>query len=317
MASSGSKKVVLAALIGNSAIAVTKFVASAMTGSSAMLSEAIHSVVDTGNQGLLLYGMKRSARPADERHPFGYGMELYFWSFVVAIIIFGIGSGVSIYEGLHKISEPQEIKDAYINYIVLGLAMVFETAAWIVAFKEFRRTKGRRGYMEAVRRSKDPSVFTVLFEDTAAALGLIVAFIGIFLAQTLDMPMLDGVASVVIGLILAATAALLAYECKGLLIGEAAENEVIDGIKQIVDRIPAVKRRNELLTMHMGPTDILVNLSLDFEDQMSAGEVEQAVCEMEGAIKAAFPQVQRIFIEAQSWQGHFEANLTKEGAEPV
>ena len=231
---SGSKKVIFAALVGNALIAVTKFFAASITGSSAMLSEGIHSLVDTGNQGLLLYGIKRAAKPADEKHPFGYGAELYFWAFVVAILIFALGSGISIYEGVQKILNPHEMSDPTINYIVLAAAMVFEGVAWNIAYREFKSVKGNRSFMQEVRDSKDPTVFTVLFEDTAAMLGLIVAMIGIYLAHALAMPALDGVASIVIGIILAVTAMLLAYETKGLLIGESASPEVVEAIKVLI-----------------------------------------------------------------------------------
>ncbi|MEO3433329.1 cation diffusion facilitator family transporter [Inquilinus sp. CAU 1745] len=299
MAAGGSRKVIFAALFGNALIAVTKFAAAAYTGSSAMLSEAIHSVVDTGNQGLLLYGMKRAARPADKRHPFGYGIELYFWAFVVAILIFGVGAGVSIYEGIAKLRAPHPITSPYINYIVLALAMIFEAIAWSIAFREFRRTKGDLSYFQAVRLSKDPTLFTVLFEDTAAMLGLIVAFVGILLSQLLDLPMLDGVASVLIGVILAVTAALLAYECKGLLTGESASRATVAEIERIVVEQPGVNRMNELLTMHFGPHDVLLNVSLDFADRLSSAEVESTVSALERRIKDRFPDITRIFIEAQ------------------
>ena len=230
----GSKKVIYAALIGNALIAVTKFAAATVTGSSAMLAEGIHSLVDTGNQGLLLYGLARAGKPADEKHPFGYGAELYFWAFVVAIMIFAIGAGISIYEGVHKVMDPHAITNPLINYVVLGLAMIFEGVAWWIALKEFRTRKGKRGWIEAVRDSKDPSVFTVLFEDTAAMLGLIVAFLGIAGAQYFGIAALDGTASIVIGVILAITAALLAYETKGLLIGEAAAPEVVETVRAIL-----------------------------------------------------------------------------------
>ena len=304
MADPTSKKVIYAALVGNGLIAVTKFGATLFTGSSAMLSEAVHSVVDMGNQGLLLFGLRRAKRPPDSAHPFGYGMELYFWSFVVAILIFAVGAGISIYEGLHRIASPQPITNPYVNYIVLGLAMVFEAFAWTVAFLEFHRTKGPLGYVEAVRRSKDPTVFTVLFEDSAAMLGLIVAFVGIALAQALDMPVLDGVASVVIGVILAVTAVLLAYETKSLLIGERARPEVIGGIREIVRQYPQIIAVNELLTMHLGPRDVLLNVSVDFDDRVKSTEVEEAISDMEQQIKSAYPDVKRVFIEAQSWQRH-------------
>ncbi len=307
MAAHGSKKVIYAALAGNTLIAITKFVAAGITGSSAMLSEGIHSLVDTGNQGLLLHGLARSKKPADTQHPFGYGMELYFWAFVVAILIFAVGAGISIYEGIEKILHPEPVTSPYINYIVLGLAMAFEAGAWWIALREFRMSKGQYTYIQAVRRSKDPAVFTVLFEDTAAMMGLIVAFVGILVGQLTGAPWLDGAASVVIGLILATTAFLLAYESKGLLVGEAAFPETEKSIRDLTLAEPAIDRVNELLTMHMGPDDILVTMSLDFSDKLSAGDVEVSISRLETAIKAKHPFVKRIFIEAQSWRGHLES----------
>jgi cation diffusion facilitator family transporter len=304
LANPSSLKVIYAALAGNALIAITKFSAAAYTGSSAMFSEAIHSLVDTGNQLLILYGMRRAKQPADQFHPFGYGMELYFWTFVVAILIFAIGGSISVYEGVSKLSNPHPVGNAFINYIVLGLAMVFEAGAWWVAFKEFRRSKGDVGYIEAVRRSKDPTVFTVLFEDTAAMLGLIVAFIGIYLADTLNMPVLDGVASIVIGVILGLTAVLLAYESKGLLIGESARGEVVDGIRGIIEADKRVGAINEILTMHMGPRDVLLNLSIDFNSSLDSSAVQRAISEFEAKVKQVYPIVTRIFIEAQSRAGH-------------
>lgn len=304
MAGPGSKKVIYAALIGNSLIAVTKFAAASFTGSSAMLSEAVHSVVDTGNQGLLLNGLRRAKKPPDEAHPFGYGMELYFWSFVVAIMIFAVGAGISLYEGIHKVIDPHPVTNVYINYIVLGAAMVFEAGAWYVAYKEFNRRRAGRGWLQAVRESKDPSVFTVLFEDSAAMLGLIVALAGIAAAEYLGIPELDGAASIGIGIILGLTAILLALETKALLIGEAAMPEVRDGVGTIIGEAGGIKRIDELLTMHLGPTDILVNVSVDFEDGLSAGDVETLVSALEREIKSAYPEIRRIFIEAQSFAAH-------------
>jgi len=300
MSAEGSTKVVIAAFIGNGLIAITKFGAAGMTGSSAMFSEAVHSVVDTANQGLMLYGIKRSQRPADARHPFGYGRELYFWAFIVAILLFSTGAGVSVYEGVHKILDPQPVTEAYINYIVLGLAMVFEGAAFWFALREFNRVKGGRGYLAAVRVSKDPALFTVLLEDAAALLGLAIAFVGLVLAEVLDMPVLDGVASVAIGLVLAGSAILLAYETKGLLIGEAAKPEVVARLRRIVGAEHGVDRINEILTMHMGPRDVLLNLSLDFRSSLSSDQVEAEVTRLERQIKAAFPEITRVFIEAES-----------------
>jgi cation diffusion facilitator family transporter len=277
------------------------------TGSSAMLSEAVHSVVDTGNQWLLLYGLRRSERPADVAHPFGYGMELYFWTFVVAILIFGLGAGVSIYEGASKLLDPHPVTNPSINFIVLGVAAAFEGAAWWIAFREFGRRRGRLGFVAAVRGSKDPTVFTVLFEDSAALLGLIAAFAGIALSEALDMPELDAAASIVIGLILAITAMLLAYESKGLLVGESARPAVLRGVREIVSGQSGVSGVNELLTMHLGPRDVLLTLSLDFDDGLSAAEVEGAVSAMEQRIKERFPEVTRVFIEAQGGPDHRRA----------
>ena len=303
---SGSKKVIYAALAGNALIAVTKFFAASITGSSAMLSEGVHSLVDTGNQGLLLYGMKKAAQPADEKHPFGYGAELYFWAFVVAILIFALGSGISIYEGIQKILEPHEMSDPTINYIVLGAAIIFEGVAWTIAYREFKIVKGSRSFMQEVRDSKDPTVFTVLFEDTAAMLGLIVAMIGIYLAHALAIPALDGVASIVIGVILAVTAMLLAYETKGLLIGESASPEIVEAIKVLIGDVKGVDRLNEIRTLHRGPNDVLLALSIDFKNNLTVGKVENEIYKLELAIKAQFPIVKRLYVEVQNKRHHAE-----------
>jgi cation diffusion facilitator family transporter len=295
-----SKKVIYAALVGNSLIAITKFVAAAITGSSAMLSEGIHSLVDTGNQILLLFGLRQAKKPPDDRFPFGHGKEIYFWSFVVAILIFAMGAGISIYEGIIHIRHPQPITNAYINYIVLAMAMLFEGAAWYFAFTEFTKIKGEWGYVEAVQRGKDPTVFVVLFEDSAAMLGLIVAFVGVFLAEMTGVLMFDGIASVIIGLILGGTAIWLAYETKGLLIGESANKKVVDGIRKIVQGHTEVVCTNEVVTMHMGPDFILLNLSVDFHDDIPAALLEKIIADIDQQIKKAYPKVQRIFIEAEA-----------------
>jgi cation diffusion facilitator family transporter len=300
MATPSSKAVVYAALAGNSLISVTKFAAAMFTGSSAMLSEAVHSLVDTGNQTLLLIGMRRAARPADARHPFGYGAEIYFWAFVVAVLIFGIGAGVSIYQGASKLLDPRPMESIYINFIVLAFAFVFEASAWWFAWKGFAATKGRAGYFTAIHRSKDPTIFTVLLEDTAAMLGIIVAFVGILLADLTGLAWLDGAASIVIGLILASVAALLAYETKGLLIGEAAAPSVVRALRKIVGETKGVTTINELRTVHFGPADILVAVSVDFADALSSRQVERLVTAIEAAIKQDYPSVTRVFVEAQS-----------------
>ncbi len=291
---------IYAALAGNSLIAITKFIAATITGSSAMMSEGIHSLVDTGNQGLLLYGLKRAKQPADEQFPFGYGKEIYFWSFVVALLIFALGAGISIYEGVHHIFHPEPIKNVLINYIVLGLAIFFEGIALFFALKEFKKTKGNRSFIGAIRGGKDPTLFVVLFEDSAAMLGLMVAFMGVWLTQATGVLYFDGIASVVIGLILAGVAIWLAYETKGLLIGESARNEVVSGIRKLVSDYEEIESVNEVLTMHMGPEYILVNISVDYSNDIPVGRAEVLSAELNKAIKQQFPGVRRVFIDTRS-----------------
>ena len=304
MAGHKNKKVIYAALAGNTAIAITKIAAAIYTGSSAMFSESIHSMVDTGNQILLLHGIRRAGRPADERHPFGYGRELYFWAFVVAILIFAVGAGVSIYEGIHRVQHPTTITNVGINYAVLGFAMIFEGGAWWVAFRAFETTRGKRTLIAAVRDSKDPSIFTVLLEDTAAMLGLFIAFLGISLGQWLGIPELDGLASIAIGGILAGAAIMLAQETKGLLIGEGADPATVREISRVLSAHSAIDRVNEVLSMHQGPDDILVNVSVEFRDGLEIGAVERHTAAIEREIKARIPGARRVFIEAQSAIDH-------------
>ena len=296
----GSKKVIYAALIGNALIAITKFIAASITGSSAMLSEGIHSLVDTGNQVLLLNGLKRAQKPPDKDFPFGYGKEIYFWSFIVAILIFALGAGISIYEGILHIRHPEPIKSPYINYIVIGFAMVFEGFAWYFAFKEFTKSKGKWSYITAVQRAKDPSIFVVLFEDSAALIGLLVAFLGIYLGQVTGIVYFDGAASIVIGLILAGTATWLAYETKGLLIGESANESVVQGIRQLASDLENVLYVNEVITLHMGPDFIVANISLEFMDEAAADDIELTVEKLDKEIKENFSQVKRVFVEAEA-----------------
>ena len=296
----GSKKVIYAAILGNLLIAATKFIAAFFTGSSAMLSEGVHSLVDTGNGGLLLYGLRRAACPADKTHPLGHGRELYFWSFIVALMVFALGAGVSFYEGVVHILDPEPVANPIVNYVVLGFATVFEGGSWFVALKEFRTVKGKLGYVEAVQQSKDPSVFTVLFEDTAALLGLVIAFAGISAAQIFDMPELDGVGSIGISLILAATAIFLARESKGLLIGESALPEVEQQILDLANRDPDVQRANGVLTVHMGPKQIVAGLSVEFEDHVQAPAIEACVERIEAALKKANPDIVTLFVKPQT-----------------
>lgn len=295
-----SKKVIIAALIGNTLVAATKFIASAITGSSAMFSEAIHSVVDTGNQVLLLYGLKRAAQPADERFPFGHGKEVYFWSFVVAILIFAVGAGISIYEGIHSLRIPREMTNPRVNYIVLGLAILFEGAAWFFAWKEFAKVRGTRGVLQAVHDGKDPSMFLVLFEDSAAMLGLLIALAGIALTQVTGQPVFDSIASLLIGCILAGTAIWLAYETKGLLIGESADPAIVEGITRVLKTHRDIRHVNDVLTMHMGPEYILVNLSVEFDNSASADDIEDTIEQIDATLKRNYPRIKRVFVEAEA-----------------
>lgn len=292
-----SKAVVWAALAGNLAIALSKILAAAFTGSSAMWSEAVHSLVDTGNQWLMLLGMRRSSRPPSETHPFGHGLELYFWSFVVAIMIFGLGAGVSIYQGIGKILHPEPIQNVWVNYLVLAIGVVFEGTVWLFALREFRRQHRQRGWLRAIRSSKDPTVFTVLFEDTAALLGLVAALAGISLSELTGNTVYDALASIVIGLILAATAMLLANECRGLLTGEAATASMRAQLCALLQQNPAVEDVHRVLTMHFAPQDVLLTASIKFDDKLSVPQLEQVVAELEDRIRREHPEVRRIFLE--------------------
>lgn len=295
-----SRLVILAALTGNAVIAFIKFVAAVLTGSSGMLSEGIHSTVDTANQCLLLYGLHRAKKPADEEFPFGYGKEVYFWSFVVAIQLFSIGAVFSIYDGVRHILNPSPIGYVGVSYIVLGLALVFEGSSWAFALFNFSREKRGRSYIQAIRRGKDPTIFLVLFEDTAAVLGILAAFLGIFLTSWTGNEWFDGIASIVIGVILGTTALLLGREVKGLLIGESANRPVVRGIRSLALSFPEIKAINETLTMHVGPDFVLVNISVAFKEDLRAVQVADAAARLDKAIKERFPHVKRVFIEAES-----------------
>jgi cation diffusion facilitator family transporter len=300
METHSSKKAIFAAIGGNLAIAIMKFVAAAFSGSSAMLSEGIHSLVDTGNGLLLLLGIQQSQKPADASHPFGYGKELYFWTLIVAVLIFAVGGGMSMYEGISHLWHPNPLTNPLWNYVVLGLAIVFEGAVWVIAFKAFRAVQGEQSMWQAIRASKDPTTFAVLLEDTAALLGLLVALLGVYFGHRLDNPYLDGTASIVIGVILAVVAVFLAYESKGLLVGESADTQAVASIRALAEADPAIERVMPPLTMHMGAHDVLLNLQIQFRQGLSATEVEAAVDRLETAIRRQHPDVKRIFIEAGS-----------------
>jgi cation diffusion facilitator family transporter len=297
-----SRKVIYAALAGNFLIAITKGAAAFLTGSSAMLSEAVHSGADTGNEILLLYGLNRAELPADKEFPFGHGKEIYFWSFVVAMVLFAGGAGISIYKGIDQLITPVPVRHSYVNYCVISFSLIFEGVSWYIAFTEFSRAKGDWGYIQAVHRGKDPSIFIVLLEDSAAIVGLVVAFAGILLSNLTGSPAYDAAAAVIIGLVLAGTAAFLAVETKNLLIGESANKEVVQAIRNLASECKEIKRVNEVLTMHMGPDYILVNISVDFVDPILATEVEVTVARLDRVIKETYPQVKRIFVEVETWR---------------
>ncbi len=291
--------VLYGALAANVGIGIAKFVAAAMTGSSSMLSEGFHSCVDSLNQVLLLYGQHRAKRPADKDHPFGYGRELYFWAFIVALLIFTVGAGVSIYEGWHHITHPEPLRDPLVNYIVLAISLALEGSSWFLALREFRHAKGDLGWWQSIRRSKDPAGFIVLFEDSAAIAGLLIATAGVWASHALDRPELDGWASIAIGCVLAVVAVFLARESKGLLIGERAEPAVIAEVYRLVDGHPAISAVNHVRTIHTAPDSVFVAISADFRDDVTMGDGERLIEEIETKLKAALPMLSSIYIRPE------------------
>ncbi len=289
---------VYGALAANLTIAVTKFIVAGISGSSAILSEAIHSVVDSGNELLLLFGVQRARRPPDESHPYGYGKEIYFWSFIVAIVIFAIGGGMSAYEGIRHLIHPREIKALVPSVLVLGIAFVFEGASLFVALRQLRTRRRVAGLFRAVRASKDPAVYAVVVEDFTALLGISVALVGVVLGHLMGSPVPDGIASVIIGLLLATVALFLAYETRGLLLGESASLELRDALGRIVESDEAVVRMRPPLTMHLGPEELLVNLVIEFEPQLEVGQIAAAIQRIEEQIRRSCPIVRHIFVEA-------------------
>lgn len=291
-----SNRTLLIALAANLGIAASKFAAAAITGSSAMLTEGVHSVVDSTNQLLLMWGRRQARKPPDKYHPFGYGRELYFWSFVVAVLVFALGAGVSIYEGIIHIAYPEEAVSPFIAYAVLLVAFLLEGWSTLEAFKEFRESKGRLGWFEAIRRSKDPPTFIVLLENGAAMAGIVAAAAGVALSQWTGDPFYDGAASIVIGLILAITAFVLANESKGLLIGEAADPDLVRALRTLASQRPGVVGIGHVLTVHSSPDQITAMMNVDFDNAISAGEVERIVQEVESEARAQWPEVRRLFI---------------------
>lgn len=310
------RHVIYAGLIGNFLVAGTKLAAAAWTGSSAMLSEGVHSVVDSCNSLLLLYGLHRSAALPDHEHPLGYGREIYFWSFVVAVLVFALGAGMAFYEGVSHILNPAPITNPGVNYAVLGLSAIFDGTTWWLALRHF---KGRARYtdlLKAVRNSKDPPAFMVLFEDSAALIGLAIAAAGTFLSVLYDQPVLDGVASIFISFVLAFSAAVLARETKGLLIGEAADPTIVAAMMRIAEDMDGIANANGIMTIHLAPAQIAVSLSLEFSDELRTPEIEAKVAELEQALRKLHPEVVAVFVKPQSSAGYKEAMIRKYGPVP-
>ncbi|HEX5539278.1 MAG TPA: cation diffusion facilitator family transporter [Methylophilaceae bacterium] len=295
-----SKLVIYVATASNLAIAVVKFITAGMTGSSAMLSEGIHSVIDTANQLLLLLGVNRGQKPADARHPYGYGKELYFWSLIVAMVLFGIGGGMAIYEGITHLINPRPIEDPFWAYVVLGVSAVLEGTSLSFALRQMLAKKGKFTLWQSIRRSYDPSSFTVLFEDSAAMVGLAAAFLGVYFGQKFGNPYFDGAASIVIGITLCVVALLLIRESKGLLVGEAAKPEVVASITELTCNEPAVIEVGRVLTMVFGPDEILLNIEAKFIPELSMAQLTAIVSKLEQAIQQRHPQVKSIFIDSTS-----------------
>ena len=295
-AATASTRTLVIAFAANLGIAASKFVAAMITGSSAMLTEGVHSVVDSTNQLLLMWGRHAAKRPPDEIHPFGYGRELYFWSFVVAVLVFSLGAGVSIYEGIIHIAEPEHAVSPIIAYLVLLVAFLLEGWSTLEAFREFKHSKGKLGWVEAIRKSKDPPAFIVLLENGAAMAGIVAAAIGVFLAQLTSNPFYDGAASVVIGIILGVTAFVLAYESKGLLIGEAADPELVEALRSLACSQKGVVGVGQVLTLHSSPDQITAMIDVDFDDNIRAGEAERIVEAVEHEVQERWPHVRRLFV---------------------
>lgn len=293
-----SKVAIYGAIGANVAIAVTKFVVAGITGSSAMLSEGVHSAVDTFNGVLLLVGLRLSKRPATQEHPFGHGKELYFWSLIVAVLIFGLGGGVSFFEGVQHIRHPEPMRDPTWNYVVLAAAALFEGTSFFIALKEFRAQARGQPFWQALERSKDPTTYTVLAEDSAALAGLAVAALGIYFSHSLGMPELDGAASVVIGLLLAGVAVFLVSQARGLLIGEGIRPETARAIRAIAMEQPGVEDVGRVLSMYIGPDEVLVVVDVNFRDDTQTGDAADAIAAIERQVRARFPMIKRIFIEA-------------------
>jgi cation diffusion facilitator family transporter len=295
-----SKTAILAAIIGNLLIAVTKFIAAAFTGSSAMLSEGIHSLVDTGNGGLMFYGLYKSKKPPDKKHPFGHGRELYFWTLIVALSIFAVGGGVSIYEGVLHLMHPVKVENPVWNYAVLGVSALFESFSWYFGWKAFQKERHGKGILESIQESKDPTSFTVLLEDSTALVGLLIAFLGVFLGHQFDLPFFDGAASVLIGVLLCVVAWLLGYETKSLLIGESLEKEKLEELRRIIDKEPHVEKILDMLTIYSAPDTVALTLEIQFAERITGDELRRTVWRIERTAREKYPEIKKVFYEAAS-----------------
>ncbi len=302
------------ALIANLGIAVAKFVAAGISGSSSMLTEGVHSLVDSGNQLLLLHGQRRARKKLDRSHPFGYGRELYFWAFIVAMLIFALGAGVSIYEGWLHYLDPEPLRDPLINYIVLGVAFLLEGGSWFIAIREFNAKRGGAGWWESFVASKDPAHFTVLFEDSAALLGLAVAATGVWASHHFGDARIDGIASILIGLILAALAVLLAREAKGLIIGESADPSLVAQLRAALEGVPEITSVNHVRTIHTAPDAVFVAISADFIDELPMGEAERLVERIEAQLRTLAPALSSIYIRPEKRE---DAVVMEAGLEPI
>jgi cation diffusion facilitator family transporter len=288
------------AIAANTAIALSKFAAAFFTGSAAMLSEGIHSLVDTGNGVLLLFGIRLSKKPPDSTHPFGYGNEVFFWSFVVAILIFALGGGIALYEGVQHILKPRPLENVQWNYIVLVLAMIFEGSALRIALKQFETARRNRSFLRALKESKDSTTIAVVVEDSAALVGLAIALLSVFLGQVTGWVYFDGIGSALIGVLLVSVAFFFAVECKALLIGEGLGSVNIEKIQTILEKDPRVFSHRRPLSLYFGPNEVLVNLDVHFVDGLSSDQIEETIDRIEAQIKTAVPKVNRIYIEAET-----------------
>ena len=291
-----TRTAIVAALVGNLLIAATKAVAAAISGSSAMLSEAVHSLVDSGNEILLLYGQHRAKKPPDQSHPLGYGREIYFWSFVVALLIFAVGAGVSAYEGVMHVLHPEPMADPNVNFAVYGLSALFEGISWWFGWKTFSRVMGGKGILTTVHMTKDPTTFMVLFEDSAALIGIAIAAIATFLSTRLHKPWIDGAGSICIGLVLAAVAMLLARESKALLIGERASPKLSEAIRQMALKEPGITRVEGILTSQLSPDQVIANVGVEFDDELRAPQIEKLIGHLETELRKEYPQLFRVFV---------------------